>query len=163
LLATFGNLLRRTIDRENVQHVTLHEELDFIQHYLSIEQIRFKERLQVKLRIEDEAKGMMVPNMILQPLVENAIRHGIAETLKGGRLVIEADLHEEKLDLQIYNDGPTLPEDWKMTRQAGIGLVNTIERLDKLYDDQYSFEITNVEEEGVLVRLILPGDIGEAG
>lgn len=156
LLATFGDLLRRSIDREDTQLVFLKDEIDFIKQYLSIEQLRFKERLKIDYKIEEKTLNAKVPNMILQPIVENAVIHGIAETINGGILEIKAKIQREKLCLQVYNDGPTLAEDWQVTHQSGIGIVNTIERLDKLYKDEFTFEIKNRENKGVIVCIEIP-------
>ncbi len=156
MLAALSDLLRHTLSHDHTQHVTLREELDFLQRYLDLEQIRFQGGLQVEIDVDEEAQEVLVPTMILQPLVENAIRHGIAESLEMGRLRLSGCCQEEQLHLQVYNDGPPLPEGWHLERQTGIGLRNTRERLEKHYGNHFRFEMSNVANQGVLVKLSLP-------
>ncbi len=156
MLAALSDLLRHTLSHDHAQQVTLREELDFLQRYLDLEQIRFQGGLQVEIEVDEEVQGVLVPNMILQPLVENAIRHGIAETLERGRLRLSGCCKEGQLHLQVYNDGPPLPQGWHLERQAGIGLRNTRERLKRHYGSRFRFEISNVAHQGVLVKLSLP-------
>ncbi len=156
MLTSLGDLLRQTMNSDQQQFVTLRQELEFLMRYLEIQQMRFRERLQVELNIQPEAMEAPVPNLILQPLVENAIRHGIAENLEAGRLSIEAVCRDGKLRINVYNDGPQLPPDWQFDANAGIGLSNTRQRLDKLYGEEFRFELENVAKRGVMVKLELP-------
>jgi two-component system LytT family sensor kinase len=158
MLTSLGDLLRQTMNSDQQQFVTLRQELEFLRRYLEIQQVRFREQLRVELNIQPEAMEAFVPNLILQPLVENAIRHGIAENLETGRLSIVAARTNGKIEISVYNDGPELPPDWRMEANAGIGLSNTRQRLSKLYGDDFSFDLKSVAERGVMVTLELPAE-----
>lgn len=156
MLTSLGDLLRQTMNSDQQQFVSLRQELEFLTRYLEIQQMRFRERLQVELNIQPDALEVAVPNLILQPLVENAIRHGIAENLEAGRLSISASRNDGKLCVEIYNDGSQLPAGWQFDANAGIGLSNTRQRLSKLYGDKFRFELANVAGRGVRAVLELP-------
>lgn len=156
MLAALSDLLRKTLAHNQAPLIPLREELAFIQRYLDLEQIRFQERLYVTIDVDEAAQDVLVPAMLLQPLVENAIRHGVAELVDGGRVCITGHSNLEVLEVNVYNDGPLLPAGWRLEHQDGIGLRNTHERLQKHYGTGHFFEVTNNQDCGVVVKLQIP-------
>jgi two-component system LytT family sensor kinase len=155
VVARLGDLLRTMLDSAMTQEVSLREELEFIKGYLDIEQIRFHDRLSVRWEVETGILDTMVPHMILQPLVENALRHGITPQEAGGVLVIAAHAREELLELTVTDNGRGLsqPGGGSMT---GVGLANTRLRLAQLYGPGATLEVTDVPPEGVQARVVVP-------
>lgn len=154
-----GDLLRRVLDGTSTQEVPLKQELEFVRSYLDIEQIRFRHRLRVVVDAAPETLDARVPHLILQPLVENAIHHGIAPRATGGSLVISARRIDGDLHLTVRDDGSGLAERGaEATRGAGVGvgLANTSARLRQLYGPAASFEVVNVADGGVAARVVLP-------
>src|SRR5919106_582008 len=125
MLARLSDLLRLTLERLGVQEIPLKEELEFLEKYLEIERTRFGDRLTVDMQIEPEALDVSVPNLILQPLVENAIRHGIATRVGGGRLQIVARRTGDRLWLMVRDNGPGLPAAKLEAFNRGVGVSNT--------------------------------------
>ncbi len=152
MIASMSELLRRVTDRSERQFVALEEEAAFLGKYLDIQGVRFADRLRCHLDIPDELKAARVPDLILQPLVENAIKHGIARQVKGGEVRINAVRDGEILILRVYNDGPALREDY----QSGVGLNNAKRRLAALYGDASALTLQNQAPGGVLASISLP-------
>ena len=150
-VASLGDLLRRVTDRSERQYVALEEEMDFLLKYLEIQQLRFAERLRCHLDIPADLARAQVPDFILQPLVENAIKHGIAKRARGGELRISAACEGELLTFAIFNEGPALAAG----AQDGVGLANTRRRLQALYGDAQSLTLRDVPQ-GVLATVTLP-------
>jgi signal transduction histidine kinase len=155
MLIRLSELLRLTLESSGRQQVSLKQELDFLERYLGIERIRFSDRLTVNLDVEPETLDARVPNLILQPLVENAIRHGIAPRAEGGRLDIEARRRNGKLELEISDDGAGADQGATELRN-GIGLTNCRARLEQLYGDEHGFEYGRRPSGGFSVVLTLP-------
>jgi len=148
-----GDFLRRTLDYEEEQLVTLKKELEFFDLYLDIESIRFKDRLKVVRQVPEEFLGVKVPNLILQPLVENAIKHGISRQKSAGIISLHVEKKDSLLLLILHNEGPLLTE----KQNLGIGLKNVHERLARIYGSTASLEIQNDEAgKGVNSILTLP-------
>jgi two-component system LytT family sensor kinase len=156
MLVGLSDLLRHTLDHSARQEVELREELNFIKLYLSIQETRFSDRLQTRFDIDPRTTKAMVPNLILQPLTENALRHGIARSADSGMVGISSALENGHLRLTVYDDGAGLPDDWQLKGSAGIGLANTAARLQQLYDDNHQFDIRNREGGGVEVVIVMP-------
>jgi two-component system, LytTR family, sensor kinase len=156
MIARLGDLLRTTLDNANKQEVPLHQELDFIQPYLEIEKARLGTRLTVQLDIDPTAMDAEVPNMILQPLVENAIRHGIAPRSEPGRIEISARRDDGFLQLQVRDDGPGLPPTQRELLKEGVGLANTRARLEQLYGPDQRLDLENGAGTGLTVRVSIP-------
>jgi len=156
MLVGLGDLMRHTLDHSARQEVQLREELNFIKLYLSIQEMRFSDRLRIELDIDPSTMKALVPNLILQPLTENALRHGIGRTADFGLVGIKAAAQDGYLRLTVYDEGAGLPEDWQLKGSAGIGLANTIARLQQLYDDDHEFDIRNREGGGVEVIIVMP-------
>jgi two-component system, LytTR family, sensor kinase len=156
MIARLSELLRITLESAGQHEVSLREELDALERYLEIEQIRFQDRLTVQLAVAPETLAARVPNLILQPLVENAIRHGIAPRSSAGRIEIRTERLNGMLELQVIDDGPGLqPGDEGL--KEGIGLTNTRARLQQLYGDEHRIEIKDAGEGvGLVVKLSLP-------
>lgn len=156
MLVGLSDLLRHTLDHSARQEVELREELNFIKLYLSIQEMRFSDRLQVKLDIDPATTKAMVPNLILQPLTENALRHGFGRSADSGLVGISSAAENGHLRLIVYDNGAGLPDDWQLKGSAGIGLANTAARLQQLYDDNHQFDIRNRDGGGVEVVIVMP-------
>ena len=156
MLVGLSDLLRHALEHSARQEVELREELNFIKVYLSIQEMRFSDRLQIELDIDPATTKAMVPNLILQPLTENALRHGIARRAASGLLGISSAVEDGQLRLRVYDDGAGLPDDWQLKGSAGIGLANTAARLQQLYDDNHQFDIRNRDEGGVEAVILIP-------
>jgi signal transduction histidine kinase len=156
MVAGLGDLLRWSLNDNSAQEVTLSSELDFIGRYLAIEQFRFPDRLRVEIDVPKDLLTASVPNLILQPLVENAIRHGIAKSSTGGRLHISAKQQNGWLELSVQDDGPGIPSGWALDQQQGIGLENTRSRLEKLFHNQYEFIVQNAAPTGAQALIKIP-------
>ncbi|GAB5527654.1 MAG: histidine kinase [Roseivirga sp.] len=155
MLAGLSDLLRRALQQREKQLLPLSEEISFIKQYLEIEKTRFKHQLEVQLEIAPETEMIEVPGFLLQPIVENAIYHGLTKKIDAQRLEIKTSTVEEQLVIRIHNDGPPLPENFVPGQSSGIGLSSTVERLQQLYGENHKFELTNTEQ-GVLATLVLP-------
>lgn len=156
MLARLSDLLRLTLERLGVQEILLKEELEFLEKYLEIERTRFGERLTVQMEIEPETLDVCVPNLILQPLVENAIRHGIAPRVGGGRLHIVARRTGDRLWMMVRDNGPGLSEAKLDAFNKGVGVSNTRSRLEHLYPGAYRFEFHEPSDGGLAVTIEIP-------
>lgn len=156
VVARLGDLLRYSLDSGGVQEVSLTEELDFLRRYLEIEQIRFGPRLSVKIDAKRDTLQARVPNLILQPLVENAVRYGVGNRASGGAIEISARREEDELILAVRDDGPGLPHSPSGRFVEGVGLRNTRARLEQLYGDRQEFQLLNGDRRGLEVRLKIP-------
>ena len=148
-------LLRRTLDEGARQEVTLREELELLDGYLEIQQTRFQERLRVHRDVAPEALEARVPSFILQPLVENALRHGLGRRAAPGRLEIVARRRDGTLAVEVRDDGLGLPAGAGAVRE-GLGLANTRARLRQLYGSAHRFELRNGEHGGATAELVIP-------
>jgi LytS/YehU family sensor histidine kinase len=156
MLARLSELLRHILEEAGEQEASLEEELDLLTRYLEIEQVRFGDRLEVTVDLDEDARHALVPNLLLQPLAENAIRHGIARRAASGRIELSARREADRLILQLRNDGPDLPGGWSLDAGAGIGLRNTAARLRHLYGDAATLRLINSAEGGVEARVYIP-------
>ena len=156
MLVGLSDLLRHTLDHSARQEVELREELNFIKLYLSIQEMRFSDRLGIEFNIDPATTKALVPNLILQPLTENALRHGIARSADSGVIGISSAVENGHLRLTVYDNGAGLPPDWQLHNCAGIGLANTAARLQQLYDDDHQFDIRNRDGGGVEVVIVMP-------
>jgi two-component system LytT family sensor kinase len=154
MLAQIGELLRTTLDNEMVLEVPLSQEIAFTEQYLAIEQIRLGDRLRVDLAISPETLDALVPSMLLQPLVENAVRHGIAPVVEGGTIAIRCEFHDGQLQIIVKNSGAVAAREDKPMN--GIGLSNTIERLKTLYGIDQKFTLVWPRSGGCEVTVELP-------
>ena len=154
-LVLVSDMLRHAVDTVRVQEVPLQEELATLRLYTQIQQVRFGERLRLTWSIDDAALGAAVPHMLLQPLVENAIKHGLEAHSTAGRIAIGARRDHDKLRLSIRDDGPghAVPSP---RRGAGLGIANVRTRLMQLYGDRHSFSIGQAQGGGTEVTIDLP-------
>src|SRR5512140_2765808 len=153
MVLQLAEFLRLTLRNTGRAEVTLREELDFLERYLAIEKTRFGERLSTRFHIRSEVLDARVPNLLLQPLVENAIRHGIARDSEAGRLEVSATHEDGRLLLRVTDDGPGLG---LAPVREGIGLTNTRERLRHLFGDDFSLSYANVPGGGFAIALAFP-------
>ena len=154
MLLRLSELLRVSLRSGSNQVVALREELDFLRDYLAIEEARFRDRLRVNFRVEPETLDAEVPNLVLQPLVENAIRHGIANRSKaGGMIEIGAQRRDGSVELSVSDNGTGMEAS---EIKLGIGLTNTRERLERLYGENQVFRIRSNETGGVSVEIKIP-------
>lgn len=157
MLAKLGDLLRSTLEHSGGPMVTLADELDFVRCYLELQSVRFADRLTVEYDIPDECLDRETPFLLLQPLTENAIRHGLAKSSGAGRVEIGAALSNGDLVLTVSDDGPGLPDGFDLETSRGVGLSNTRSRLMKLYQEQSaSIEVTNRPGGGTVARVAIP-------
>jgi len=156
MLVGLSDLLRHALEYSDQQEVELKEELSFTKLYLNIQQMRFSDRLQIDLDIDPATSKALVPNLLLQPLLENALRHGIGRSAKAGWLGISAKRENGSLLLTVSDNGAGLPRDWQLKSSNGIGLANTAARLQQLYGEQHRFDIHNRDGGGVEVEIVLP-------
>jgi signal transduction histidine kinase len=156
MLVGLSDLLRHTLEHSARQEVELREELGFIKLYLSMQEMRFSDRFHVQLDIDPATMKALVPNLILQPLTENAIRHGISRRADAGLVGISSAVEDSHLRLTIYDNGAGLPNDWQLKGSTGIGLANTAARLQQLYGDDHEFDIRNRAGGGVEVVIRMP-------
>jgi hypothetical protein len=155
MIVRLSDFLRRVVEDSGRQQVPLGEELEFTQKYLDIQKARFAERLQFSVDVPQELLPAQVPSLILQPMVENAVKHGIARRLQGGAIRITASRANGTLTVRVYNDGPSLPVGWE-TSQSGIGILNVRTRLQSLYGDQFELSMRNQQPGGVEVTVSVP-------
>jgi signal transduction histidine kinase len=155
MIASLSDFLRRTLDASARQEVQLGDEAEFVQRYLAIQQARFAERLRFDIEIPDELRSASVPNLILQPLVENAVKHGIAKRKDGGTVRVAASASGNMLMLSVSNDGPVLSAQWDCG-ERGIGVSNVRSRLRGLYGARSTFDIRNRLAGGVQVSIAIP-------
>jgi two-component system LytT family sensor kinase len=162
MIAGLSDFLRRVVEDSDRQQVPLAEELEFAQKYLDIQKVRFAERLQVSVDVPRELFSAQVPTLILQPMVENAVKHGIAKRVQGGAIRIAAFRSNGRLTLSVYNDGPSLPAGWEKT-PSGVGISNVRTRLQTLYGDEFELSMRNQSPGGVEVSVSVPFVSAPAG
>ncbi len=155
MIVGLSEFLRRASENSHRSQVTLEEEVEYLQRYVDIQKVRFGERLQVSLDIPAELRRAQVPNLLLQPLVENAIKHGISQRVAGGTVRIAGQCDQGCLRLSVYNDGPHLPTDWQATH-TGVGIGNLRTRLQILHGNQSELSLKPVAAGGVEVVVTLP-------
>jgi two-component sensor histidine kinase len=156
MIARLSDLLRLSLRESGVQEVTLGQELDYLNLYLDIERARFAERLAIEFNIEEGTEDALVPSLVLQPLVENAIRHGIAPRLRSGRISIAASRHGSRLCVRISDDGVGLKNSPDTPVTEGVGLSTVRGRLERLYGRSQSLILRSAPAGGVEVVVSLP-------
>jgi len=156
MLVRLSDLLRRTLDNDAEQEVPLRAELEFLGQYLEIEQVRFADRLKVDLNPDPDTLDALVPNMFLQPLVENALRHGIGRKAQGGRLEMRSWREASDLLVSVQDSGPGFPSYSRTPMEEGIGLSNTRSRLQHLHPGKHQIKFTNAPGGGAVVTLRIP-------
>jgi two-component sensor histidine kinase len=154
MIVGLSDVLRRALEDSHRQEVPLAEEMNFLQKYLEIQKLRFADRLNLRVDVPQDLLVAKVPSLILQPMVENAVKHGISKRAQGGTIRISASRLDRMLLLSIFNEGPSLPQGWEETG-SGIGITNVRMRLQRLYGDAFDLQLEN-EESGVKVSMAVP-------
>ena len=156
MVGSLSAFLRYSLDSDPVQRVTLAQEIEATNQYLGIEQLRFGERLRVRMNVEPAARDALVPSLILQPLIENAIKYAVSRREEGGAIEIEAKRSGDGLVIVLRDDGPGCKNFENRSNGHGVGLANTRERLQVLYGNRQQFSLSNREPHGVEIRIELP-------
>jgi len=155
MIVGLSEFLRRSAEDSHRAQVALREEVEYLQRYLDIQKVRFGERLQVSVDIPAELLRAQVPNLLLQPLVENAIKHGISKRVAGGNVRVAGACNNGNLHLSVYNDGPSPPADWEAT-STGVGIANLRTRLQILHGKESELQLKRANPGGVEVVVTLP-------
>lgn len=156
MLTKLSDMLRLSLRQMQDQRIPLKKEMELIRLYLEIQQARFRDRLEIKIDIDPSLLDALVPCLILQPLVENSIRHGVVPYSEPAQVSISATRKNGSLEMRVTDTGPGLPRNWTDNSENGIGLSNTRERLKQLYGDRQSFELRNRPSRGVEAIIRVP-------
>jgi len=157
MIEHLGDLLRLSLESKDRQEIPLAEEMAFLEHYLAIQKIRFGDNLRIETQISPEVKYASVPSLFVQPLVENAIRHGISRRASGGTVIVSAHQVGNRLDIRVLDDGVGLPAGWTLENSGGVGLSVTRQRVAGLYPDGDScFAVNRRASGGTEVEISLP-------
>jgi two-component system LytT family sensor kinase len=161
MIEQLGDLLRLSLEHADEQEVPLERELMFTDRYIQLQLVRFADRLDVQVRVDDDVLTAAVPTFMLQPLVENAIRHGVSGLPTGGTIELSAWRAGENLRVRVRDNGPGLPPGWTLDEHIGIGLGNTRARLEQLYGKgAYSLAVTSDADAGTCADVTLPYRVG---
>ena len=152
-----SEFLRYTLDQDPMKKVTVAQELDALNLYLNIEKMRFGERLKLEYAIDPGASTMLMPSLLLQPLIENAIKYAVSPREQGGKIRIGAHVTGGMLQLEVADDGPGMIDATRVANGRGVGIRNTRERLQVLYEERGRVSVTNTEP-GLRVALTLPAE-----
>jgi sensor histidine kinase YesM len=155
MIVGLSDFLRHVLEDSSRQQVRLQEEMEFTQKYLDIQKVRFADRLQITVDVPRELYPAQVPSLILQPMVENAVKHGIAKRAQGGSIRIAATGNNGMLTLSVCNDGPSLSANWD-ANDSGIGISNVRTRLKSLYGEEFALSLKNQDGGGVEATVSLP-------
>jgi sensor histidine kinase YesM len=156
MLARLGDLLRTVLRQDSQPESTLREEIELTRAYVALEQMRFGDRLHVNFEISQEVQQAMVPCFLLQPLIENAVIHGLRGVRKTGIITVSAAGHGSELVLSVTDNGIGPPSEDPAKMKIGIGLRSTCERLERMYPDNHTFSIRKPAEGGAEVRIVIP-------
>ena len=156
MLTRLGDLLRVAVKRDAEPESTLKEEFSLIEAYVSIETMRFGGRLKVLFEVAQETEDALVPTFLLQPLVENAITHGLRSNQKNGLIRIQSSLEADRVVLSVADNGTGISNEQLADWEVGIGLGSTCERLARMYPDQHTFSIRRLPEGGTEIQITLP-------
>ena len=157
MIEHLGDLLRMSLESKDRQEIPLAEEMAFLDHYLEIQKIRFGRQLKIKIEVAPEVRYASVPSLFIQPLVENAIRHGISHRASGGTVMVSAWKVGDTLEIRVQDDGVGLPPNWTLETSAGLGLAVTRERIAVLHPNGESrFSVRRRKNGGTEVEILLP-------
>ncbi len=160
-ISRLSDFLRYTLENDPMKLVTLGSELGALDLYLEIEKVRFGDRLIIHKEIENQAMQALVPSLILQPLIENAIKYAVTPSEDGGTLTISAKVHDQMLILKLSDNGPGLNNGQKSNNGSGVGLQNTRERLQQFYGDRQAFTLAPNDPSGLVVTINIPFETDE--
>ena len=158
MLTKLSSFLRYTLVNQPTQRISLDQELYALGLYLDIEKVRFQDRLTIEYDIDEQAKSALVPSLILQPLIENAVKYAIAPSIDGGTIHVCAKVQSDRLELVLKDSGPGLPDIHHIVSQSGsgVGIANTKERLLQIYGDDHAFRLENLEPSGLEIYIEVP-------
>ncbi len=157
IVSQLGSMLRNVLDQNKQSRIPLREELDFIKNYLNIEQVRFQDRLSIHYQIDEETLDALVPSLILQPLVENAVKHGFAKNAEPGQIEVSTrKMNDNRLELRVSDDGMGSSKSETELLTSGIGLKNIHERLTLLYKKEFKLTIDAGNRRGFDVSITMP-------
>ena len=156
MLESLASFLRESLRVGESRLVPLRDELDLISKYLGVEKVRLGDKLEIRTQVDRDTEGAMVPTLLLQPVVENAIRHGICSTEAGGEIIIRSDRVDNRLRLQVENDGVGLASGWQERTDDKVGLVNTERRLALLFEHQHEIRLEELSGGRVRVEIVIP-------
>jgi two-component sensor histidine kinase len=157
MVTKLSSFLRYSLDNDPMQKITLEQELKALQLYLDIEKVRFEERLTLQMDIEESAKDALIPSLLLQPLIENAIKYGIARAEGGGHLSVSARVFAGDLLMEISDDGPGCElVNGNIPESNGVGMANTRERLATLYGSEHSLKLSQTDPHGLTICIRIP-------
>jgi len=158
MIVQLSSFLRYSLDNDPIQMVSLREEIDALKLYLYIEQTRFADRLRLEFHVTEDSEQIKVPSLILQPLVENAIKYAVAPSETGGKISVSATIEDQFLMVEIVDTGPGIDVSNDQRTPVGIGLKNTEERLKEFYNEDYELHLGNASAGGFRVRIKMPAD-----
>jgi sensor histidine kinase YesM len=162
MIIKLSKFLRYSLDHSPLDKVSLAQELETSRLYLDIEKVRFAERLSLVFKIEKDVEQAMVPTMLLQPIIENSIKHGISKSESGGTITISAYRDGDKLVLEVKDDGPGVVDIQKVDAafdlSKGVGISNIRNRLQGIYAEEHSLAFSNAQPSGLIVRVVIPYD-----
>jgi len=163
MLGKLSSFLRYSLVNQPTQKTTLEQELHALRLYLDIEKVRFQKRLKVHFEVEKKAKAALMPSLLLQPLVENAVKYAIAPSERGGEIFISGAVRDGRLELAVRDDGPGIREKSEIqeSQSSGVGIANIEARLEQLYGDQQSFALHDVKPHGLEARISIPCEFEE--
>lgn len=163
MLGRLSSFLRYSLVNQPTQKVSLEQELFALRLYLEIEEVRFQDRLKIDWNIEDEARAVLIPSLLMQPLIENAIKYAIAPSEDGGTIAISAIVDGGWLELRIRDNGPGISDenDHAPELSSGVGIANTRARLAHIYGEDHDFDLANVEPSGLEVVIRIPTEFGD--
>jgi LytS/YehU family sensor histidine kinase len=162
MVTKLSSFLRFSLDNDPMQKITLKQELVALKLYLDIEKVRFEERLNLDIDIGEEANRALIPSLLLQPLVENAVKYGIARSEEGGNLRIAARVFAGDLLLELSDDGPGVElQEGQIPDANGVGLRNTRERLQELYGSHHSIRLSQTDPHGLTISIRIPHETGQ--
>ncbi|TRY32535.1 sensor histidine kinase [Aliiglaciecola sp. M165] len=163
MVSRLSDFLRYSLDKDPIKKISLKHEIQALELYLEIEKVRFDDRLEVKWDIAQNCKEALVPSLILQPIIENAIKYAISKMEKGGEITVVAKSFGHDLMLEVADNGPGATiENGQLKRCNGVGLPNIQERLNSLYSSNYSFVVSNNQPSGIKVSIRIPFEVGES-
>jgi LytS/YehU family sensor histidine kinase len=152
-ITELSNILRSSLQVEKLETVPLHKELDIVKDYLALEQMRFEERLKVEMEIDEDTLEQQIPPMMLQTLVENAIKHGISKRIHGGMIRIISRFNDKNFELIVQNSG-----NLEMKKEEGFGFKSTRDRLKFLCNGNAYFKVEEIEDAKVQSKIVMPAD-----
>ncbi len=155
MVSGLSDMLRHSLTSEPQQYVSLKEEVELVKKYLFIEFERYKDRLEIEWDVDETLLSSEVPGLILQPIVENAFKHGISKSIGPSKLIIQIAKDKDFIVLEVFNTGSSIPSYFDIYQGKGVGLSNTIDRLSKLYDDNFKVQISN-KNQGFSVLMKIP-------